>query len=446
MKKKKGFVFVETIVVTTVLTVALLVIYSTFNNVLSNEKKRLSYSDTGYMYKTFYVYRFLNSLALKTFIQSHINDSVYIYQVSCNDLTLYNNFGTGDGSHYYDTNEFQNKHIVCEKIINNETSIFNVERVYVTRYNVNTIKECTTAKGKTDPHCTSYNIVKSLENVNPGFVHYLRTLSSSNSELYNNTYRLIIEYKESELDYGNVVSTCGVGYTLEGSVCKNKQGQTRSPGCQADYVLVDNKCVRKINKYYYDSLIINPTNGGGGGGGTPTIEPIYLYRNGTLNSTYTMKTMGLRSYSGGSDVAPTISNNSRYMNIKLTSSGWSNNGGAWVTTNPIDLTNYSTLKARVRNGYVKLDANGNGINGSIILMAVKLGASYDASNGGKKDITYRVAYHSDGSYVSGAGTTNATAGEYNIDVSGLSGDYYLGIYETIVYGTSEVNIEQLWLE
>ena len=55
----KGFMFIETIVMVVILSVGLLVLYSSYNNSIAFEKTRLSYDDTPYIYRTFYITKFL---------------------------------------------------------------------------------------------------------------------------------------------------------------------------------------------------------------------------------------------------------------------------------------------------------------------------------------------------------------------------------------------------
>lgn len=52
---KKGFIFIETIVVIVVLSTALLIIYSSFNSALITEKQRLYYDDAPQIYKSYYL-------------------------------------------------------------------------------------------------------------------------------------------------------------------------------------------------------------------------------------------------------------------------------------------------------------------------------------------------------------------------------------------------------
>jgi hypothetical protein len=75
MKNKKGFVFIETIIVIVVLSAALLIIYSSFNAAYIKEKKRVYYDDPSYIYKSYYLGKFvLENSRLKDFINSYIYD------------------------------------------------------------------------------------------------------------------------------------------------------------------------------------------------------------------------------------------------------------------------------------------------------------------------------------------------------------------------------------
>ena len=125
---KKGFVFVETIVVTVVLTVALITIYATFNSVLTNEKKHMAYDDTGYMYRTFYVQNFLANLNIKGYINNYFSDnSILIKQLYCNDVSL-----------YHDNEEMHSMSVVCEKLINIPETL-DIKNVYITRYDLSNL-------------------------------------------------------------------------------------------------------------------------------------------------------------------------------------------------------------------------------------------------------------------------------------------------------------------
>ena len=66
---KKGFMFVETIMVMTILTTSLITIYITFSRVLINEKRRAMFDDTSYLYRTYLLEDYLVSLNLNNYIK-----------------------------------------------------------------------------------------------------------------------------------------------------------------------------------------------------------------------------------------------------------------------------------------------------------------------------------------------------------------------------------------
>ena len=57
--KRKGFIFVETIVVLVVLSLALMFIYKAFYNVAFGEQRRIKYDNSLYLYRTYYIADFL---------------------------------------------------------------------------------------------------------------------------------------------------------------------------------------------------------------------------------------------------------------------------------------------------------------------------------------------------------------------------------------------------
>lgn len=63
MKKKNGFVFVETMIVVVVLIALLLILYSSYAGLISNERRRARYDDPAFIYKTYVAAKFLMSLS-----------------------------------------------------------------------------------------------------------------------------------------------------------------------------------------------------------------------------------------------------------------------------------------------------------------------------------------------------------------------------------------------
>ena len=62
MKKKNGFVFVETMIVVVVLVTTLLIIYSSYTGIISIERRRARYDDPSFIYKTKTIADFLVEL------------------------------------------------------------------------------------------------------------------------------------------------------------------------------------------------------------------------------------------------------------------------------------------------------------------------------------------------------------------------------------------------
>ena len=51
---KKGFIFIETIIVTAVVLASLMLVYSLYISSIASENRRLRYDDTAKLYETFY--------------------------------------------------------------------------------------------------------------------------------------------------------------------------------------------------------------------------------------------------------------------------------------------------------------------------------------------------------------------------------------------------------
>lgn len=62
MKKKNGFIFIETMIVVVVLLASLLLIYSSYMGLVSNNRRMARYDDPEFIYKTYSVGKFLLDL------------------------------------------------------------------------------------------------------------------------------------------------------------------------------------------------------------------------------------------------------------------------------------------------------------------------------------------------------------------------------------------------
>jgi len=183
---KKGFMFVETIMVITILTSSLIMIYVSFSRVLTSEKRRAAFDDTAYIYHTYYIENFLVSLNLDQYIEKYlVNNGNKIITINPEDNSLYNLYNT-DGT---ENVQEKAKQQFAAKIFNES---LNVSRIYITYYDVSELKACTNTNGKST--CSS-NSVSALNNMSTNAILYLRTLSGTDSG-----YRLIVEYAESISD------------------------------------------------------------------------------------------------------------------------------------------------------------------------------------------------------------------------------------------------------
>lgn len=192
MERKKGFVFIETLVVIAVLTVSLLMTYSSYSAIVTKENIRIRYNDSAYMYRTYYLSQFLRNFRLDL-VASNLDD------VDGNDgyNMLAGFYCSGD----IFVNEEDNQGL-CENLFSN----LNVSNAYITYNDLSFIQDdCTdNTKGKCEI----------LVQVREEMANYLKTIGGNDKE----GYRIIIEYSE----------------TKAGESCSEDEGQ---------------KC-----KYYYTTL------------------------------------------------------------------------------------------------------------------------------------------------------------------------------------------------
>ncbi len=77
MKKKNGFVFIETILVTGILIGSLMILYTLYVATSNTENRKLRYDDPSKIYETYYVYKYLNSYGLESLVNNIQNGSNY---------------------------------------------------------------------------------------------------------------------------------------------------------------------------------------------------------------------------------------------------------------------------------------------------------------------------------------------------------------------------------
>ncbi len=182
---RKGFVFVETIIVISVVMTLLLMLYSSFISILNQERRNTTFDDVAYIYRTFYIEDFLVSLNLEKYINDHLETPnsagkmPLLASFTCHDDSLYN---LRDENGVLDTKE-EEKRNYCEALI--DGGRLEIENIYITRYDVSDLIDCMNTDNSVV--CASN---EELRNISPNAIGYFRTLNGK-----DDTYRLIIEYK-----------------------------------------------------------------------------------------------------------------------------------------------------------------------------------------------------------------------------------------------------------
>ena len=148
---KKGFVFIETIVVTCFLIVSLMVLYSLFVSSNNTELRRLRYDDTSKVYEAYYLYQYLDSYQLGNLIQ---------------------NLDTGTKFEviYPGRTDIFGSDTLKESILfENLWTELNVQRIYLLPGNISTILDCTSEYATI---CSNTNLVSYLNTLDDGENYY----------------------------------------------------------------------------------------------------------------------------------------------------------------------------------------------------------------------------------------------------------------------------------
>ena len=167
---KKGFIFIETLIVIAVLTVSLIMTYSSYSSMIVKENVRIKYNDSAYMYRTYYLSQFLRNFRLDLVAET-LND------VDIGDG--YNMISGFDCSGNIFLNEEENVGF-CEALFSN----LNISAAYITYNDLSFIQEeCVNSnKGKCEV----------LSEVREEMANYLKTIGGKGKE----GYRIIVEYSE----------------------------------------------------------------------------------------------------------------------------------------------------------------------------------------------------------------------------------------------------------
>lgn len=148
---------------------------------------------------------------------------------------------------------------------------------------------------------------------------------------------------------------------------------------------------------------------------------IYLYSKGTVN---TSVTGGLTAYaykpstSSSDTTKPSISNSSSAMTISCPKTSSSQSAGTVYTTNKVDLTKIKTINMNVSSFAVGSSSS-----------YVRFGAVANKATG----------------YTFAAAKTIGSTGKLSLDVSNLSGSYYL-VVALYGMGDKSVKFTEWWIE
>ena len=159
MKNRKGFIFVETIIVTAILLASLMVIYSLFTSSYSQENKKIRYDDASKIYEVYYLKRFFQEFNLKEIIDRDVDANLFFY-VNCVGDTM-----------------SANDRSMCDAMLSN----LHVKQIIITTHDLSRILACDSAKS---------NIICA----NNSLFNYIKSLDYSSSD----SYFFIVEFAETE--------------------------------------------------------------------------------------------------------------------------------------------------------------------------------------------------------------------------------------------------------
>lgn len=177
-KNKKGFIFIETIVVVAVLTISLLMVYATYSSMIMKEKTRIKYNDSIYMYRTYYLTRFFKNFRLD-FIANRLGEKVTKDEMGNVLETKYTMLTGFD----YSSSEI---------FVNEEDNIgftedlmkqLHISHLYLTYKDLRFLQECKNASGKCE----------ALVQVREPAAEYLKTIGGEGEG-----YRVVVEFSENK--------------------------------------------------------------------------------------------------------------------------------------------------------------------------------------------------------------------------------------------------------
>ena len=168
LNMKKGFVFIETVITVVVLAASLLYLYSSYNDIIVKEERRLYYDDVAHIYKANYVRNFLEEYSNIEEIKNYAFNRSYVI-----------NIGPDFDSMFTDINVTNNMRATFNTLF----SGFNMNQIILVSSDL--LKNC---RDSEDSKCDTSNLSYSLNS-------YINTLNSTNYDTY-----LVIEFSEINTD------------------------------------------------------------------------------------------------------------------------------------------------------------------------------------------------------------------------------------------------------
>ena len=174
MKKKNGFVFVETIITIVFVAAALLVLFGIYRSAITEEKRRIYYDDMGYLYRNYYIADFLINESEINEYKNEILGDKYAIQINAETNKLFNDRQKAEGK------PEELKSIIEE---------FNVNEMMIVSKEI--VENCYSKENK--EKCE-----KSYEGLNEGSKKYLESIDITDE--YD--YYLVTEYREKATKEG----------------------------------------------------------------------------------------------------------------------------------------------------------------------------------------------------------------------------------------------------
>ena len=179
--KKKGFVFIETIITIVFLAAALLVLYSSYRNAITEEKSKVYYDDISYLYRNYYLADFLINKTEISKVKETAFQEKYVVKIEELENNLY--------SEYQKNAEYPAELETIKKEFNVSEMVIVSEEVISKCYNAEENSKCE----------------KSYEGLNDGLTRYIETMNLEEDEDEKegrNRYYLVSEYRERATEDG----------------------------------------------------------------------------------------------------------------------------------------------------------------------------------------------------------------------------------------------------